>query len=214
MANWKYSAFTLLGILMIGGALALQILYVKNNQNSDDYFPHQMAAVAMDTLVVLYLMYMLVVYRPYASNLYSGIAVSLLMIGLGVEIFGTQFNITESTAWLSYLLATTNSLIRLYILIQTRCDAAASTVGEITKEIVKVAKDSGKPVADVAKAVSVPLGTLDPLNVWQKFTNVLGSISLDDDKTKDIEIKRKLKDEARTKVFGLEPKEPKGGRRH
>ena len=197
---------------MIGGALALQILYIKNNQNTDAYLPHQVSAVVMDTLVVVYLMFVVAFYRPYNNPIQAGIAVSLLIIGLGVEIFFTQFELNVATTWLSYFLAATNSMIRLFILVQVRCNSSASTIAELTREIIQTAKATGTPVAETAKAAAAPLVSIDPQNIWLPFTSALSNLTLDADPVKDREIKSKLKDETRTKVFGLPPRE-RGGRR-
>ena len=155
-------------------------------------------------------MYTLVVYRPYDSNLYSGIAVSLLMIGLGLEILGTQFNITNSTSWVAYLLAVVNAFIRLFILIQTKCNTAATTVGELTKEIVKIAKDTGRPVSDVAKAVSSPLGTIDADNIYKNSMNILNDalVKRPESKEEQAVFRTKLKE-----LFGRGESKPIGGRR-
>jgi len=208
MANWLYSVSTLVGILMIGGSLALQILYIKNNQASDDYFPHQVASVAMDTLVVGYLMAVMVYFRPYSSAVETGVAVILLMVGLGLEIFSTQWNLTAATTWGGYMLAAGNSLIRLFILVQTRCESPRSTVAGLIGEVVKVAKDTGRPVSDVAKAVAEPLASIAPENIYGKIASLLGPelSGLPADKISSIK-------DAIKKGVGLQPREPKGGRR-
>jgi hypothetical protein len=208
MANWLYSASTLFGILMIGGSLALQILYIKNNQQSDDYFPHQVASVVMDTLVVCYLMATLIYFRPYASPVETGVAVILLMVGLGLEIFSTQWNLTTATTWGGYLLTASNSLIRLFILVQTRCESPRSTVPDLIREVVKVAKDTGKPATEVLKQVGEPLGTIDPSNIYGKISSLLGPELSGLAPEKIANIKDAIK-----RGVGLQPKEPRGGRR-
>lgn len=207
MANWLYSASTLFGILLIGGSLALQILYIKNNQASDDYFPHQVASVVLDTIVVGYLMTMLIFYRPYAGSIETGLAVSLLMVGLGVEILSTQWDPTYATTIGGYFLASMNSIIRLYILVQTRCETPRSTVGQIIKEVVEVAKTTGRPVSEVARQVSEPLGSIDIENAYR---NAMGILSSAMDKRPETS---EEKAEFRTKLKQVFGKETKGGRR-
>jgi hypothetical protein len=176
MSKWLYAATTILGVLMIGGALALQILYIKNNQSSDDYYPHQVASVIMDTLVVAYLMTVLIYYRPYSSPVETGVIVILLMVGLGLEIFSTQWNQTLTTTWLGYFLTSLNAIIRLLVLVQTRCDKPLSTTGEVLAELKELANKTQKPVFDTAKAAVAPLGTLEPENAYRNAMNVLNSI--------------------------------------
>ena len=213
MAAWHYTFATLLGIWLIGGSLALQILYIKNNQSSDDYYPHQIASVVIDTIVVAFLMGTLIYYRPYSSAVSTGVTVSLLMVGLGLEIFSTQWEQTQSTTVGGYFLATINSLIRLYIFVQTRCEKPLSTAFDITREIVETARKTGKPVADLAKEVAAPLATTDLDNILNRVRGLVDSLvsktTLTDDEKR--EKRHKL-----LEIFGKEPREPrepKGGRR-
>jgi hypothetical protein len=212
MSNWAYSAFTIFGILMIGGALALQILYIKNNQNSDDYYPHQVASVVMDTLVVAYLMSVLIYYRPYSGLIETGVTVILLMVGLGLEIFSTQWNQTAGTMWLGYLLTSLNAIIRLLVLVQTRCDKPLSTASEVLAEIVDLSKKTQKPVLDIAKAAIAPLGTIEPENAYRNAMNVLNSIM---DKTQLSQEEKAIYRTKYKEAFGRGENKPSatGGRR-
>jgi hypothetical protein len=205
--KWLYSAFTIFGIIIIGAALAFQILYIKNNQNSTDYYPHQIAAVVMDTLVVCYLMAVLIYYRPYNSAVETGVVVSLLMIGLGLEIFSTQWNQTTGTMWGGYILASLNALLRLLVLVQTRCDVPLTSVSQVMDEIVKLSKTTGKPVADTARSAVAPLVTVAPENLYGRVNGLLDSILAKSTLTD--EEKSAKRNQAR-EIFG---KEPKGGRR-
>jgi len=207
MAKWSYSVVTLFGILMIGASLALETLYIKNNQNTEDYFPHQVASVVMDTLVVSYLMGMLIYYRPYNSAVETSVAVILLMVGLGVEIFSTQWTLSNTTTWLNYLLTGVNSLIRLLILIQIRCDVPRTTItfSDVVGQIGKVSKEASRPITEAVRSSSEPLATIDPGNVYGKIASLLGPELSGLAPEKVASIKNAIK-----RGVGLEPK---GGRR-
>lgn len=88
MGTFMYSVFTALGVCLIGGGLALQILYIENYQNDfQNYVPHQFASIILNTLVVCYLLFSLMYYRSYSSDMSMAAAVLSLLIGLAMEIF-------------------------------------------------------------------------------------------------------------------------------
>jgi hypothetical protein len=129
---------------------------------------------------------------------------------MGLEIFSTQWEPTMATTVGGYALATINSLIRLYVFVQTRCEKPLSTAFDITKEIVETAKKTGKPVADLAREVAAPLATADIDNILNRVRGLVDSLvsktSLTDDEKRE-------KRQKVLEIFGKEPREPKGGRR-
>jgi hypothetical protein len=207
MAAFSYSLFTVFGVLIVGTGLALQILYIKNDQNFETYLPHQIASLIINTLVVCYLMFVLIFYRPYSTVGGTALPVFSLLIGLALEFFANQFGTNSLGEGLEFALAGLNAAIRLYILIQVRCEASLTSIPEIINQVVKVAKTSGQPVSEVAKQVGKDLGTIDPSNLFQNIASNLGSIS-------DLspEKKGEIKDAVR-KGLGLAPRVQQAGRR-
>jgi type III secretory pathway component EscU len=215
MGTFMYSVFTALGVCLIGGGLALQILYIENYQNDfQNYVPHQFASIILNTLVVCYLLFSLMYYRSYSSDMSMAVAVLALLIGLAMEIYSTQFDESPTLQGLSYTFAVLNALIRLYILITVRCGSATSSIPDLIKQLSKEVKNSGQSADNVAKAVKADLGAQssdipDPTQTWNRIQSMVGA---DFKKIPDAELAKSIKDQIQ-KALGLPPKEPKGGRR-
>ena len=167
---------TIFGICFIGAALAFQILYIKNNQNTDEYLPHQIASVVMDTLVVGYLLSILMYYRPYNSPVQTAVITMLLMIGLGLEIFSTQWDVDTVTTWGGYILAAGNAFLRLFVFVQMRCDAPLTTIPDLIGEIVQVSKSTGTSVSDTIKQATVPLGSIAIDNAYRSSMTIFNDL--------------------------------------
>ena len=210
-----YSVFTALGVCLIGGGLALQILYIENYQNDfQNYLPHQFASIILNTLVVCYLLFSLMYYRPYSSDMSMAIAVLSLLIGLAMEIYSTQFDETPVYQGLSYTFAALNALVRLYILITVRCGSATSSIPDLIKQLSKEVKNSGQSADNVARAVKADLGSQssdipDPSLLWNRVQSMAGA---DFKKIPDPELAKAIKEQIQ-KALGVPPREPRGGRR-
>jgi hypothetical protein len=212
-AKFLYSIATIFGICFIGAALAFQLVYIKNNQNTDEYFPHQVASVVMDTIVVGYLLSFLMYYRPYNSPYQTGAITMLLIIGLGLEIFSTQWELNMAGTIGGYMLAASNALLRLFVFVQMRCDTPLSTIPDLIAEIAAVAETTGMTVADTVKAATVPLGSIDIDNAYRSTMRLLNET------LNKVQLPQEEKDITRTKmrdVFGKgehKPPQAVGGRR-
>ena len=215
MGTFMYSVFTALGVCLIGGGLALQILYIENYQNDfQNYVPHQFASIILNTLVVCYLLFSLMYYRPYSSDMSMAAAVLALLIGLAMEIYSTQFDESPTLQGLSYTFAVLNALVRLYILITVRCGSATSSIPDLIKQLSKEVKNSGQSADNVARAVKADLGAQstdvpDPSLLWNRVQSMAGA---DFKKIPDPELAKAIKDQIQ-KALGVPPREPRGGRR-
>jgi hypothetical protein len=212
MSGWMYSATTVFGILLIGAALAMSVIYIQQYENNEQtYYGFQIASVGVSSLIVLYIIVTIAFFRPYNNFAYMFATSLLLVAGLALEIVFDQLTLDNEGKIVGvYMLAGVNALLRLFLLIQVRCDEPLTTIGELIKQAEKVASKTGQPVKDVAKQIAGPLATVDPQNAWKKFSEVLGSLKLVDDETVNRDIKNKIKDETRNKVFDLPAR---GGRR-
>ena len=213
MSGWMYSAGTVFGILLIGAALAMSVIYIQQYENNDEtYYGFQIASVFVSSFIVLYIIVTIAFFRPYNSFTYMFLSCLLLVGGLAAEIIFDQAALNNEGKFIgAYMLAGINSLLRLYLLIQVRCDEPLTTVADLVRQAGKVAAKSNQPIKDVVKQISGPLATIEVDNAWNKFTSLLSSLKLADDEEKDRDIKRKLKEEARTKVFDRPPSQ-RGGR--
>lgn len=210
-----YSVFTALGVCLIGGGLALQILYIEHHINDEqNYIPHQIASIILNTLVVCYLLFSLMYYRPYSSDMSMAAAVLTLLTGLAMEIYFAQFGESPALQALSYIFAVANALLRLYILITVRCGSATSSIPDLIKQLSKEVKNSGQSADNVARAVKADLGAQssdvpDPSLLWNRVQSMAGA---DFKKISDPELTKAIKDQIQ-KALGVPPREPRGGRR-
>lgn len=215
-ASFMYSVFTAFGVCLIGVGLALQILYIENHINDDNnYLPHQLASIAINTLVVCYLLFTIMFYRPYSSPLSMGAALIGLLGGLAIEITTSQWAETPAIQGLSYTFAGINALIRLYILISVRCDQYLTTIPNLVNQIVKQSKETGQSVDKVVSTVSTELksqgeqlSTVDPMRLYQNVMSNLGSVISDLPEDK----KNAARDAVR-KAVGAPPRNTQGGRK-
>jgi len=93
-------------------------------------------------------------------------------------------------------------------LIQVRCESALTTIPELVDQVVKVAKATNQPVADISRQVGADLKTMDVQNLYQNISSNLGSILSDLPAEKKDEIKGTIR-----KAMGIAPKVTTAGRR-
>jgi len=216
MATFGYTLFTALGVCLIGAGLAFQILYIEHNQNDDlGYLPHQIVSIIFNTTVVLYLLFNLMVYRPFESQIAIGASLVALLVGLALEIYSTQFSISPTMQGASYAFAGVNALVRLYLLISVRCGSYTTSIPDAVKKLLDAARvDPKLPGADkVANAVAKEVAAqgaqasdVDPQRLYQNIMSGLGSLVPDD--------KRNEAKDAVKRGLGLPVGRPQqGGRR-
>jgi len=209
MAGILYTIGTAVGVIFVGAALALQVIYIQKYQDNDDtYFYPQLASQVMNTLLVVFLVISSVYFRPSGDFTSIVLSSSILLIGLGLEFAVDQMTLDVKTGGFvgAYFLAAINALFRLFFLIQIRCNTPLTSIPDLLKEVVNVAKQTGKPVADVQKQIAPPLETMDAMNTYKTIMNGLSGIDLGD--------KREgIKDSVK-KSLGIQPKPTTGGRRH
>ena len=213
-----YTAFTALGVCLIGAGLAFQILYIERNQNDDlGYLPHQIVSIIFNTVVVVYLLFNLMVYRPFESQVAIGVSTMALLAGFAMEIYSTQFSVSPAMQGVSYAFAGINALVRLYLLISVRCGSYATSIPDAVRKLLEAAKvDPKLPGADkVASAVAKEVASqgdqvaaVDPQRLYGNIMSGLGSLIPED--------KRNEAKDAVKKGLGLpvgRPQVPQGGRR-
>ena len=217
-----YTVFTGVGVCLIGAGLAFQILYIERNQNDDlGYLPHQIVSIIFNTVVVAYLLFNLMVYRPFESQVAIGVSTMALLVGFALEIYSTQFTVSPAMQGVSYAFAGINALVRLFLLISVRCGSYATSIPDAVRKLLDAAKvDPRLPGADkVAAAVAREVASqgdqvasVDPENIKR---NIFGAVNNDwlellKNSTLPEEKKKALDDRFRAK-FGKRPME--GGRR-
>jgi len=190
MEKIGYTAFTALGVCLIGAGLAFQILYIEHNQNDDlGYLPHQIVSIIFNTVVVVYLLFNLMIYRPFESQIAIGVSTLALLVGFALEIYSTQFSVSPAMQGVSYAFAGVNALVRLYLLISVRCGSYATSIPDAVKKLLEAAKvDPRLPGADkvaaaVAKEVSAQgdqVAAIDPQRLYQSIMSNLGSLLPDE----------------------------------
>jgi hypothetical protein len=181
MDKMGYTAFTAVGVCLIGAGLAFQILYIEHNQNDDlGYLPHQIVSIIFNTVVVIYLLFNMMFYRPFESPLSIGVATMALLIGFALEIYSTQFSVSPAMQGASYAFAGLNAIIRLYLLISVRCGSYASSIPDLIRSIPKVAEKSGISTNQVLKDIGAQASDVDPQRLYGNIMSGLGSLIPDD----------------------------------
>ena len=212
MAGILYTIGTAVGVIFVGAALALQVIYIQKYQDNDEtYFYPQLASQVMNTLLVMFLVISSVYFRPSGDFTSIVLSSSLLLIGLGLEFAVDQMTLDVKSGGFvgAYFLAAINALFRLFFLIQIRCDTPLTSIPDLLKEVANVAKQTGKPLAEVQKQIAPPLQSIDFGRVNGQFENLLAKIA-DLTPEEKLEKRNKLRE-----TFGLQPKgAPTGGRRH
>jgi len=190
MEKIGYTAFTALGVCLIGAGLAFQILYIEHNQNDElGYLPHQIVSIIFNTVVVVYLLFNLMIYRPFESQIAIGVSTLALLVGFALEIYSTQFSVSPAMQGVSYAFAGVNALVRLYLLISVRCGTYATSIPDAVNRLLAAAKvDPRLPGADkvaaaVAKEVTAQgdqVAAIDPQRLYQSIMSNLGSLLPDE----------------------------------
>jgi hypothetical protein len=214
MSNWAHSAVTVFGVILVGAALALSVIYIQQYENSEDkYYGFQVGSVLTSTVVVGYIVVMIAYWRPYNSFAYTLAACTLLVLGLALEVVFDQWSLDNTGKFFgAYSLAGMNALLRLFFLIQVRCSEPLTTVGDLIRQAEKIAAKTGQPAKELVKQVAAPLSTVAPENLLQKVREAIGSVQVDDTDEKGKALKRSIKDAILTKAFEVPPK-TRGGRR-
>jgi hypothetical protein len=206
--GFLYTFFTALGVCLIGTGLALQVLYIERYEETSDWSYAQIGSLTLNTLVVCYIMFMMMFYRPFNDSLSVALSSMALLMGLSLEMYSTQLETTNSLKVFMYFLGGFNALVRLYLLISVRCDKPLTTVSQLIEAVPQVAKNIGKPVQDVVKDIGAQASNVDFGNVYNKFLDILRKADITDEE------KLKRNNDFRA-LWGKTPLEPKtqGGRR-
>jgi hypothetical protein len=210
MAGLLYTIGTAVGVIFVGAALALQVIYIQKYQDNDDtYFYPQLASQVMNTLLVVFLVISSVYFRPSGDFTSIVLSSSILLIGLGLEFAVDQMTLDVKTGGFvgAYFLAGINALFRLFFLIQIRCNTPLTSIPDLLKEVANVAKQTGKPVADIQKQIAPSLETIDLGRITGQFESLMSKTELTADEK--AERRNRLKE-----TLGIQPKPTTGGRRH
>lgn len=204
-SGFLYTFFTAFGVILIGTGLALQILYVERYEETENWGFAQIGSLTINTLVVCYIMFMIMFYRPFEREMSVALSAVGLLAGLALEIYSTQIETNNVTKIFSYMLSACNALIRLYLLISVRCDKYLTTVSQLIEAVPQVAKSVGKPVQDVVKDVGAQAQEVDLNRLYGNVMSGLGSIVPEDKKNEVRDIVKKS--------LGLPPRVQQAGRR-
>lgn len=210
MAGILYTIGTAVGVIFVGAALALQVIYIQKYQDNDEtYFYPQLASQVMNTLLVMFLVISSVYFRPSGDFTSIVLSSSLLLIGLGLEFAVDQMTLDVKSGGFvgAYFLAAINALFRLFFLIQIRCNTPLTSIPELLKEVANVAKQTGKPVVDVQKQIAPALESIDLGRITGQFESLMSKTELTAEEK--AERRNRLKE-----TLGIQPKPPTGGRRH
>jgi hypothetical protein len=210
MAGILYTIGTAVGVIFVGAALALQVIYIQKYQDNDDtYFYPQLASQVMNTLLVVFLVISSVYFRPSGDFTSIVLSSSILLIGLGLEFAVDQMTLDVKSGGFvgAYFLAAINALFRLFFLIQIRCNTPLTSIPDLLKEVANVAKQTGKPVADIQKQIAPALETIDLGRITGQFESLMSKTELTAEEK--AERRNRLKE-----TLGIQPKPATGGRRH
>ena len=181
--GWTYSAATVFGVIMIGAALALSVVYIQNYQKDDKtYFGFQIGSVMMSTFIVLYVVVTIAFFRPYTSFAYTFGSCALLVGGLATEIIFDQATPDNDGKTVGlYMLAGLNALIRLFLLIQVRCDEPLTSISDVLNRIKRDSEKVGAPVKEVIKQVGPSLESIDVNRLVGQYESALSKTELSAD---------------------------------
>jgi hypothetical protein len=173
--------FTTIGILLLGAAFGLQILYVlaaEAKESTERIEEYQIPAGIINGIVVVYILYSLLYYRPYGSKMGILISLFLLIGGTIAEIYLSVYEKNMPDAIATYFMLGFNILVRLYLIIDVQCETPLTSipelVGQLAKPIVEAMPSPPPPPAPIAPPVD-----LMPLygRVIQAITDLRGDRS-------------------------------------
>lgn len=198
--------FTVAGVLLLGGAFGLQILYLMSQQNDDDdkskgTLDFQVPGAIMNGLVVVYLMSSIAFYRPYSGKYAVVGSIFLLIAGLMGEIYLTFYEPNMPGAIGTYFILSVNVLIRLYLLVDIHCDSPLTTVPGLLNQITQ-------PIIEASRPVGKELEKIDISNIYQKVLNSIGPLREGKPVEQWIETKERLRE-----ALGMAPRQQQAGRR-
>jgi hypothetical protein len=209
-ANFGYSLFTAFGVILIGIGMACQILYIdleengNTNPNSATSLMFQYGALVVNTSVVIYLLFVLMYYRPFDNPITLILFTGFLIGGMALELYLISFDITDRNAKIGeYLLTAFNVLLRLYLLIAVRCNSALTSIPQLMRVIPKVAEKAGTTTSQVVRAIGAEAAGVDPNQLFQQIMSNMGGFINEEKKGEAREAARR--------IAGLPPKQ--GGRR-
>ena len=168
---------TCLGIMILAGALALQILFLNaadNEGGKGDYQQYQIPAAIMNALIVIYLLFYIIYYRPYTSGSIIALVSFVLVVGYITETYLSVYEQQYPNIIGTYFVVTVNAMIRLYMLVQVHCDKPLTSIPRVLEEAARVATVAAKPISDASRPVGKDLATIDP---ERAYGNVLNAIS-------------------------------------
>ena len=215
------SLFTSLGVILLGGALALQILYLyteaeveqegasKEAINSNTAY--QYSAMAGNVLVLIYMLSYLIYIRPYSSGMaILGWTIAIIG-GTTAEFYLSVYDYKGPILPLTYVVVVVNFLLRLYLFVDINCPVPITS---IPKLLAETASAVSKPITETSKAVGKELESVDAgaayKNISSKLESVFQKLSITGESARDIRNNIRVS-------MGLPPKDvqaPKvGGRR-
>lgn len=167
--------FTTLGVLLLACAFALQILYVmaaEEKESTEQIEEYQIPAGIINGLVVVYILYSIVYYRPYKSPGVMTTILFLLIAGTIAEIYLSIYEKDMPNAIATYFILGVNVLLRLYVIIDIHCDAPLTSIPELVGQLAK-------PIVQAMPAAPTPSADLMPLygRVIQAITDLRGDRS-------------------------------------
>lgn len=192
---------TVVGVITLGGAFGLNILYLTlQDKPQPDQITMGTFGGIFNVAVVFWLIWIIIFKNPYAAKWKSAAIISALLIGWVVEVYflasDPEFNTKYSM--FSYGILSLNTILRLVVLISVRCNTT------VVQTVIKTA---------TAAATADSTG-LDMSKIWDRAFGQYNTLLRDSGKTEDerLELVNKFRG-----IFNMPPKEPRpvreGGRR-
>jgi len=201
---------TCLGITILAGAMALQILFLNaadNDKQRGDYDQYQIPSAIMNAMIVMYLLFYIIYYRPYSSGTTIALVCFLLVVGYITETYLGVYEQQFPNIIGTYFMVAVNAIIRLYLLVAVHCDKPLTSIPKVLEEAARVAAVAAKPISDASKPVGKELATIDPEraygNVLNAISQTLQSVGATLTEEQKVEMKSKI-----ANAVGKTPKTP------
>jgi hypothetical protein len=184
----EHTFYTVGGVALLGSSFGMNMLYLNTKAEGSSRTLWQFGSATINTAIVCYLMFNIIFFRPYSSEIQMFLVGSLLLVGFILEVYFTVVPLEQVGSGLAMALSVINAIIRLFVLVGIRCATAKSTIPGLVGDVVKAVK----PVVEASRSVGRELGTIDMQNIYRKLMDSPGIQKwLRDTKSDDERIERK-----------------------
>jgi len=192
-----YTAITVICVVLLGAAFAMNMIFLGDTQNGDEVtnVSIETFGIVCNLVVSGYLIYSIFFEHVFSKPVYELVAASILFIFTIAEVYFTIVRQTPDKAPFVYGIFCLGVIGRLVILVSSRCGNKTFTA-EVVKNVVKAANDAPRDFSDKIN------------EIWNKVSGDFNSLVNSSGKTD--EEKTELRNRFR-KNFGKEPRV--GGKR-